>query len=101
VQINESDPNILDITSNEGHFASAFGPFHFEGQWWSDSGKMELVRCHAVDTIDMPMQAILTPFGNIACWAWTLLDNASGFGNSSEYEALLLLSSADASGNFG
>lgn len=64
VTMDKVDSNILYIRSNDGHRDLIGGLFHFEGQLWKDSGKINLAKHYHGDyPHDTYYQALLTPFG--------------------------------------
>jgi hypothetical protein len=76
VTTHEAEPGILNLRSN-GKLVDSRGAFHFEGQIWRDSGKINLRKCCENDPIETHLQALLTPFGIIASrhegvghWMW-------------------------------
>ncbi len=77
VSEHEVDPGMLDLHSS-GDLFDFRGAFHFEGQIWRNTGKINLRKCWENDLTEMDLQALLTPFGILASrceggvghWMW-------------------------------
>ncbi|RDL41646.1 uncharacterized protein BP5553_01625 [Venustampulla echinocandica] len=62
-----NDSNILEIWCEKLH-SEMMGRYRFRGTVERDTGKMELVKCYDPAYIDLPHQAVMTPFGIIGTW---------------------------------
>ena len=77
--VRNADPNILDLRS-DGDILSIMGSFHFEGELWRDSGKLNLTRQSRWIT---PCRPFCTPLELLPASDKIPLDNGCGCGRRS------------------